>query len=98
MWRDVGQLSSDGYYGWFLMLLVIGLAGASIAYIASGNRWAWLSLAVPIGMVVAWYLYYATDWWVVEVGDSKVILVPALFGWVVLGLVWLAEGGDDDLP
>ena len=98
LFSDIKQLLIDGPYGWILLAGTILLPWASIRAIRRGSRLAYLSLAIFVGMIVAWVLYYTTGWWTLKPGESRVISYPLLVAWSVLGLAKFLTATRDDYP
>ncbi|MDQ3646905.1 MAG: hypothetical protein M3345_08240 [Actinomycetota bacterium] len=97
MARDVGELLGDGPFGWTVLALFLMLPLAAWRLVRAGAGLAWVSVIIPVALVVAWYLYYARGWWAIEEGDSRVVLFPTLAGWAWLGFAWLLMDDHDEV-
>ena len=87
MWRDVVELSSNGWAGPIALALFVLLPVAAIVLVVRGHRGAWISLAITGGLCLGWLLYYTTGWWR-PLGAGRVFSIGGMFvvsGWLILG-------------
>jgi hypothetical protein len=61
--RDLTELVAAGPFGWLVLAGLVLLAVFGVALVWAGSRLALASLAIFVGVLAMWFLYYATGWW-----------------------------------
>ena len=87
MGRDLNEFTQEGGIGWIFLVLFFSLPLAALLMVLRRRWLALLPLAGWVGLVVAWFLYYATDWFgPVSGGAAGLVFLLIVGGWMMLGV------------
>ena len=83
--RDIREFLDSGLFGAVVLGMTFGLPIGALILIAL-RRWvAVVPLLIWLGLMAAWFLYYATDWWA---NPGQAAWLPAflliLIGWIIV--------------
>jgi hypothetical protein len=85
MGRDLNEFTQEGGLGWIFLVLFFSLPIAALLMVMRRRWLAFLPLAGWTGLVVAWFLYYATDWFgPVSGGLAGLVFLLIVGGWMML--------------
>jgi hypothetical protein len=85
MGRDLDEFTQEGGLGWIFLVLFFSMPLAALLLVAA-RRWiALIPLTGWIALNVAWFLYYATDWFGPVTGAAAgLVFLLLVGGWVLL--------------
>lgn len=85
MGRDIDEILREGAIGWFFVVLFCSMPFVTLILLFRRHWLALLPLIGWLALIVAWFSYYATDWFgPVSGAVAGLVFLLTISGWVVL--------------